>query len=39
MPRLTSVKGREGEKGEEEDDDDKSPGAALAQQPEEVEGV
>ncbi|XP_053859999.1 uncharacterized protein LOC128822329 [Vidua macroura] len=39
MPRSTSMKGREEEKGEEDKDDDKSPGAALAQQSEEVEGV
>lgn len=39
MPRLTSVKGREGKEGEEEENDDKSPGAAPAQLPEEVEGV
>lgn len=39
MPRLTSVKGREGKEGEEEEDDDKSSGAAPPQLPEEVEGV
>ncbi|KAL2293878.1 hypothetical protein Nmel_007576, partial [Mimus melanotis] len=39
MLRLTSVKRREGEEGEEKEDDDKSLGAAPAQQPEEVEGV
>lgn len=39
MPRLTSVKGREGKEGEGEEDDDKSSGAAPAQLPEEVEGV
>ncbi|XP_056369401.1 maestro heat-like repeat-containing protein family member 7 isoform X2 [Oenanthe melanoleuca] len=39
MLRLTSVKGREGEEGEEEEGDYKSPGAVPSPQPEEVEGV